>query len=268
MTSDTYKSPGLYIIVALVRILLLVLLTLALLPVATFVYLMRWSWWSALLARFFYGSMRYICGVRLTIEGEVSKMRPLMLVSNHSSYLDIFILGSLVPLSFTPKKEIRSWPIIGFMCILADCIFIDRKPADMQRVRGEMAKRLSNRKVICLFPEGTTGDGLHVMPFKSGFFSLAENFNLPVQPVSLAYTHIGNMRLNSENRDLVAWIGEASLVTHLTRLLSFRCVRVTVTLYPVELISQHADRKSLARKAQEVITVGLKNTLERNGVTS
>lgn len=253
---------------AVIRMTLCVAVTLILFFPVLFTHLIRWELWRAMLVRFYYGSMRYVCGIRLTVEGDVSKLRPLMLVSNHSSYLDIFILGSLLPLSFTPKKEIRRWPVIGFCCVLGDCIFIERKPADMQRVQAEMAKRLSKNKVVGLFPEGTTGDGFHVKKFKSGFLSLAENFDLPLQPVSLAYTHIGRTPLSAETRDLVAWIGEASLLTHMMRLLSFPCVRVTATIHEVAHMHDYDDRKELAAHAQEVITRGLGKVLEANGVAS
>jgi len=259
--------PTRYRILPVLRIALLIAVTLVMFLPVVFVWAMRWERWRALLVRFYYGAMRFICGIRLTVIGEVSRLRPLMLIANHTSYLDIFILGSMWPLSFTPKSEIRSWPIIGFFCILADCVFIERKPADMQRAQAAMAKRLNKDKVLALFPEGTTGDGFHIKPFKSGFLNLAERHELPLQPVALAYTHIGNMPLNAETRDKVAWIGEASLVTHLLRLLSFRCIRVTAQLFEVESMNDHEDRKDLAKTCETVIATGLKDILEKNGVT-
>jgi 1-acyl-sn-glycerol-3-phosphate acyltransferase len=216
----------------------------------------------------FFAILARITGLRMAIDGQVVKDRPLMLVANHSSYLDIFVLGSLVPLSFTPKKEIRSWPIIGFLCVLADCIFIERRPADMQRVQAEIGARLATGKVVGLFPEGTTGDGFNVMPFKSGFLSLVEDHDLPVQPVSIAYTHIGDVPLNGQNRDRVAWIGEATLVAHLWRLLRFPCIKVVVKCHGVERIGSYEDRKELAKACENIIRDGLKQTLEANGVTS
>ena len=191
-----------------------------------------------------------------------------MLVANHSSYLDIFVLGSIVPLSFTPKREIRSWPVIGFLCVLADCVFLERKPADMQRAQAEMEEKLQMGKVITLFPEGTTGDGFNVMPFKSGFLSLSENHQLPVQPVVIAYTHIGDVPLSAATREQVAWIGEASFVTHFMRLLKFPCVRVTAKFYDIEEAHEHEDRKALTKACEETIRAGLKATLEANDVTS
>lgn len=209
-----------------------------------------------------------VSGLRITMEGELCPERPLMLVANHSSYLDIFALGSLTPLSFTPKLEIRSWPIIGFFCVLADCIFIERRPTDMQRAQAEMAERLNRGKVLALFPEGTTGDGLHVMPFKSGFLKLVEAHDMPLQPVTIAYTQVADVPINAENRDRVAWIGEADFVTHYWRLLKFPSVKVHVTFYPPQRMADYEDRKELAKACENIIRDGLQQKLEAAGVTS
>lgn len=253
---------------AVIKCVLLVAVTLVLFFPTLLLWGLEFEKLRGRLVQFFFKIIGRITGVRLTLEGAVAKDRPLMLVANHSSYLDIFVLGAVVPLSFTPKLEIRSWPIIGFLCVLADCVFIERRPADMQRAQAEMSARLNTGKVLGLFPEGTTGDGFNVMPFKSGFLSLVENHDLPLQPVSIAYTHIGDIPLNASIRDQVAWIGEASLVTHLWRLMKFPCVQVGVKFYDVERIATYEDRKELAKACENTIRTGLKAALEAARVTS
>lgn len=253
---------------AFVRVAGLVTLVLVMFLPVLMLYLMRLERTRAHVVRVFYNMVRRISGVRVVVEGRVSKLRPLMLVANHSSYLDVFVLGSILPISFTPKLEIRSWPVIGFFCVLADCVFIERRPADMQRAQAEMADRLRDEKVLVLFPEGTTGDGYHVKPFKSGFLSLVEDHDLPVQPVVVAYTHIGKTPLNAAIRDQVAWIGEASFVTHFMRLLRFPYVQVTARFCEVERREDHEDRKELAKSCEGTIKVGLHAMLEAHGVVS
>ena len=233
-----------------------------------FIYLIRCEKLRSIAVWKFYDTARRLCGIRVKLEGQASALRPLMLVANHSSYLDIFVLGSLMPMSFTPKSEIRSWPVIGFFCVLADCVFIERKAAAMDKAKAEIQAKLDAGKVITLFPEGTTGDGFTVKHFKSGFLQIAETHDLPLQPMSLAYTHVGQTPLNAQNRELIAWIGEATLVKHLLRLLSFEYVQVTANFYPVERIGDHGgDRKALAKACEVTITEGLARTLEANGVT-
>ncbi|MES2984817.1 MAG: lysophospholipid acyltransferase family protein [Pseudomonadota bacterium] len=251
---------------AVLRAIGLLVLTLILFLPVLLLWALTLERLRAKLVRIYYNAARRISGVRVKVVGQVSPLRPLMLVANHSSYLDIFVLGSILPISFTPKLEIRSWPVIGFFCVLADCVFIERRPADMQRAQAEMSARLSNGKVLALFPEGTTGDGYHIMPFKSGFLNLVEAHDLPLQSVSIAYTHIGKVPLSPANREQVAWVGEASFVTHFARLLKFPYVEVIAEFYAVERISNHEDRKALAKTCEITITEGLHKTLEANGV--
>lgn len=253
---------------AVLRCALMVATTLAMFVPVLLLWVLTLEKSRARLVHVFYSVIARISGVRITVEGQVSRQRPLMLVANHSSYLDIFVLGSLVPLSFTPKLEIRSWPIIGFFCVLADCVFIERRPADIHRAQAEMSARLNSGKVLALFPEGTTGDGLNVMPFKSGFLNLVEAHDLPLQPVVIAYSHIGDTPLSTSTREKVAWIGEASFVDHFWRLLKLRNVRVTVRFYDVERMAGHEDRKALAKSCENTIREGLRVSLEASNVTS
>lgn len=250
------------------RVLLLILLPLTLvLPVA----ILRWMGLDKKrgeLVLFYYKCCCFICGLKITVEGELTKERPLMLLSNHSSYLDIFILGALTPLSFTPKKEIRSWPFIGYLCLLSDCVFIERKPKDIQRARAEIVEKLSAQKTVVLFPEGTTGDGFTVKPFKSGFLSLFETYDLPIQPVTLAYTGIGKVPISGGTREMVSWVGDATLLGHLVHLFSFPYVAVTVKIHEVQRMKDHGDRKALAKACEVMVTESLKTILEEHGVTS
>jgi 1-acyl-sn-glycerol-3-phosphate acyltransferase len=253
---------------ASLRAACIVLLVLLLFPPILCLWALKREKTRAVLVCWFYRGMRIIAGVRLQVIGDVSPLRPLMLVANHSSYLDIFVLGSIAPLSFTPKLEIRSWPVIGFFCVLADCVFIERRPADMQRAKGEMEEKLRANKVLALFPEGTTGDGIHIKPFKSGFLNLVEAHDLPLQPVSIAYTHIAKQPLDAATREMVSWVGDASFAPHFIRLLGLPYVQVTVEFYDVEHARDHEDRKALAKDCENTIRTGLHARLEANHVTS
>ena len=106
------------------------------------------------------------------------------------------------------------------------------------------------------------------MPFKSGFLNLVEAHDLPLQPVVIAYTHIGDVALSAATRERVAWIGEASFVDHFWRLLKFPNVKVGVKFYEVERMASHDDRKALAKSCEQTIRAGLKTKLETAGVAS
>jgi len=212
---------------------------------------------------FFTIVMRIFC-IRATLEGQLSPARPLLLVCNHSSYLDTFVLGSLMPVSFTPKREVRSWPLIGFLCVLADCVFVERRRSHMQEARSEMALRIQQNKILCIFPEGTTNDGVHVKPFKSGFFSLAEEYELPVQPVTICYTKLAGKPIPDSIRHHVAWVGEDTFFGHFLRFMSYASLEVRVVLHAPQHMAQHADRKALSHYCEATIAHSLTEQLARS----
>lgn len=248
---------------ATVSAMLLVAWVIISLPLVFVFWALCLEWFRARTAQVFYKVAGRICGLQVHVRGQVSAERPLMLVSNHTSYLDVFVIGSLVPVSFTPKKEVRSWPLIGFMCVLADCIFVERRPSEMQAAAAEMQKRLNKGKVLCLFPEGTTSDGFHIKPFKSGFLSLAEVHQMPVQPASIAYTHIGREPITEARREEVAWVGDATFFGHFWHFLGLPAVRVEVDIHPAKHIREFADRKALTQACQEVVVNGVQHLFEK-----
>lgn len=219
--------------------------------------LRRYQARAALVHVFFVVAVR-IVGLHIKKEGEFSGERPLMLVTNHCSYMDIFVVGACVPVSFTPKSDIASWPVIGFLCKLADCVFVERRPAKMREAQKEMMGRINRGKVLCLFPEGTTNEGDAVKPFKSGFFSLAEPAEgraaLPVQPATLVYTHLnGQIISTAEQRHKIAWVGDDALMPHLWQFLGMRSVTVEVLVGPVLRHDAQRGRKEICKQSEELI---------------
>ena len=107
---------------------------------------------------------------------ELSTHRPTLFVANHTSYLDIEIMGAAIEGSFVAKAEVARWPIFGWLAKLQRTIFVERADrAGAARQRDEIRRRLDEGDNLILFPEGTSGDGIHVLPFKSTLFAAAED---------------------------------------------------------------------------------------------
>jgi len=204
-----------------------------------------------------YRGILRIIGIRLKVTGEPSAARPLLLVSNHLSYLDLPLLCSQLPVRFMPKSEIARWLVIGSICRICDAVFVDRRPGKIREVKDTLQNALTGNNVVCLFPEGTTGDGLHMLPFKSGFFQLAEEGALTVQPVAITYTHIRRLPLDRTDWPSIAWYGDMELVPHLMHLLTLGSINAELTFLPPVT---HGDRKALANHCHSVI----KEALERS----
>ena len=135
----------------------------------------------------------------------------MLFASNHVSYADIAVLGSLIAGSFIAKAEVAHWPLFGWLAKLQRTVFVDRRVRSTQLQRDAMTERLAAGDALILFPEGTSGDGNRVLPFKSALFSAAERMQaivpIAVQPVSIAYTRLDGMPLGRLLRPFIAWYG-------------------------------------------------------------
>lgn len=239
MTKATFRLLG-----------FLLLILLFLLPVVILKLFDR----QGIILPLFYRIVSALWGVRVIQTGEFSRERPLLLVSNHCSYLDIPVLGQLIDLRFTPKTEIAGWPLIGQLCHLAGCVFIDRRRGKTQENRTHLLRQLERGLVLSLFPEGTTNDGSGIQPFRSSFFSLAEIYpGLQVQPVVVQYSHPDGRPLDRAAMDRVAWYAEMEFVPHLWDYLQTPGVLATVTCLPPVTLAAFPDRKALAKHCEEAI---------------
>jgi 1-acyl-sn-glycerol-3-phosphate acyltransferase len=192
-------------------------------------------------------------GIRVRQVGRTSPALPLLVVSNHFSYLDVFALGSCMNLRFTPKSEVASWPVIGFFCKITGCVFIDRRASRTLHNKNNLEAAAEEGGVISLFPESTTHDGSGLLPFKSSFFSIAHQHNLTVQPVGIVYTRLNGAPMTPDVRPVVGWYGDAEFFPHLLNFLRQRSVDVTLVFHTPVQGKDFASRKELAKYCEEVI---------------
>lgn len=170
-----------------------------------------------------------------------------MLVSNHVSYLDIFVVSAAVPCVFIAKKEIESWPLFGMMSHFAGSIFVDRGlRSDVHRVGERVLEVLNAGVVTVLFPEGTSSDGAQVLPFRSPFFEFAVSTGASLRPAYLSYELDGG-DVTTE----VAFWGEMSMVKHVFNLLSKKQIRARIRFG--EGMRAMADRKRTALLMHEEV---------------
>ena len=132
----------------------------------------------------------WVFDLKPVVLGRPSTERPTLFVSNHTSYLDIEVLGALIIGSFVAKTEVAGWPLFGFLARLQETVFINRAVRqDARRQSETLSGRLAAGDSLILFPEGTSSDGNRVLPFKTALFAVAaqriDDRPLVVQPVSI-----------------------------------------------------------------------------------
>jgi 1-acyl-sn-glycerol-3-phosphate acyltransferase len=220
--------------------------------------------WYAVPGRWYRVSCR-LAGISVKTSGDpmdtsTAAASPVLFVANHISYLDIFVLGSLLRASFVAKSEVAAWPIFGFLSKVQRTVFVDRRARYAANQRDALSARLAAGDCLILFPEGTSGCGAQTRPFKSALFSVAahEGDHQPVivQPVSLAYTRVEFMPMGRLMRPFFAWYGDMELAPHLWRVLGLGKITVTVTFHPPVTLQAFGSRKALAAYCQSVVAEG------------
>ena len=220
---------------AAVRLVLYLSWTFLLLPVQIMAVLFGLDL-ARRLPRFYHRICSRLIGLDVVHRGAVAATRPILFVANHTSYLDITVLGSLIDVSFVAKAEIADWPLFGLLAKLQRSVFIERRASHSARHRDEIGKRLDEGDALVIFPEGTTDDGNHVLPFKSALFAVAERTvngaPLLVQPISIAYVRLDGMPVGREWRPYYAWYGGMEMPGHLWQVLGLGTVTVEVLFHP------------------------------------
>ena len=243
------------------RLALYIAWTLPLMPVQGLGLLLRQPW-VATFPRFYHRWCCRILGLRVRRIGQPTTARPVLFAANHVSYLDITVFGSLIPGSFIAKREVARWPLFGSLAKLQRSVFIDRQMRSTAAQRDSIAGRLATKDALILFPEGTSGDGNRVLPFKSALFSVADRADsLIVQPVSIAYTRLDGMPIGRVLRPLFAWYGAMAMAPHLWNVLGLGKVEIVVEFHRPTTLAECGSRKLLARYCQERVSAGLEAAL-------
>ena len=212
--------------------------------------------------RFYHRTCLWLLGFKVAVRGAPATQRPVLFVSNHTSYLDILVLGALVPASFVAKHEVAGWPGFGTLAKLQRTVFIDRaarRRAHQQR--DEITRRLERGHSLVLFPEGTSDNGSRVLPFKSALLGAAEtavNGRLPVvQPVSIAYTRLDGAPMGRAWRPFFAWYGDMNLLPHLWKALGLGTVTVEVEFHAPITAAEFPSRKALSDYCRRQVAEGI-----------
>jgi len=195
-----------------------------------------------------------ILNVRVSVSGEVpdGSAGGALFVANHISWLDIFLLNSVRPLRYVAKSEVRSWPLYGWFAVKLGSFFIDRsKRQDTAHVNRQVAAALGAGDCIGVFPEGTTGDGTHLMYFHASLLQPAVHGAVMVQPVAIRYVH-GDGSIDTTP----AYVGNLTFGASIAQVLGRRAIRAEMVFLP-PVHAHGKTRRELARHAEHAIATQL-----------
>ena len=239
---------------AIRRIATLLLWTLVAIPVQAVLLLLPGRPKVAF-ARIYHSVLCWLLGLKVQVVGQPAANRPVLFLSNHTSWLDVLVLGSVLEGCFVSKAEVGTWPLIRTVARLGRTVFVSRSRGRTGSEADGMKARLAAGDSLILFPEGTSNDGARTLPFRSSFLATAGSAR-QVQPVSVVYDRLGGLPACRRDRPLFAWYGDMEIGSHVWRLARRSGARATVLLHEPFDPAAMPDRKAMAVATWATVSAG------------
>jgi 1-acyl-sn-glycerol-3-phosphate acyltransferase len=186
-------------------------------------------------------------GVTVEVSGE-AVLPNALLVANHTSWVDVFVINARLPSRFVAKSEVRAWPLIGPLSALAGTVFVARgRQSQLKRTLGELARGLRGGERIACFPEGTSAAQGDLQPFRANLFEAAIEAGVPVQAIALSYCDDDGAPHPS-----VEYIADMSLAESMVAILTGPPIRARLHALP-PLDSIGASRRALALATEDQV---------------
>ncbi|MEO6353581.1 MAG: lysophospholipid acyltransferase family protein [Burkholderiaceae bacterium] len=200
------------------------------------------------------GQLLSICGVQLEVQHHANGQRlpHAMVVANHVSWLDIFIINAHQPCRFVAKADVRDWPLIGWLSSKAGTVFLARgNRRDVKRIYAGLVAAVQAGERVAFFPEGTTTEQGQLLPFHANLFEAAIEAAVPVQPYALRY-----LDASGAPHPAVAFLGDMSFAQSISAILKARQIRAELVLLPV-IETAGAHRRELAHASRSAVAQAL-----------
>jgi 1-acyl-sn-glycerol-3-phosphate acyltransferase len=208
--------------------------------------------------------MNKALGIRVSLQSRghgIRSEKSVLILSNHLSYVDIFVISSFFPVSFIASvDEVKSDLLLGKATELSGGYFVERRNRSGLRTDIEsISEILELGTNVALFPEGTTSNGDRVLPFKTPLLSIAEKAGVEILPLCIKYTGIDGEALTEKNRDLIYYYGDMKFFDHLFKLLSVGYVEAELKVLDKIDPRTASSRKEMAKSVYDLINSAYMN---------
>jgi 1-acyl-sn-glycerol-3-phosphate acyltransferase len=206
----------------------------------------------------YYRVLRALLRIQVRVVGNPVRDRAVLFVSNHVSWVDIVVIGSVTPVAFVAKREVASWPLVGITAKMQRTVFVDRgRRHQTGDAVGEIVKRVASGTSVVLFAEGTSSDGNRVLPFRSALLGAIEDQSgggsILMQPMAITYIRQHGLPMGRQHRPLVAWYGDLDFMPHIKAFIERGAVDALVTYGDPVPADRDIDRKAMSKRLEETV---------------
>src|SRR5450830_1597683 len=212
------------------------------------------------IATHFYRVLCRLLRIHIRVVGEPVHDRAVLFVSNHVSWVDILVIGSIAPVAFVAKREVADWPLVGIPARLQRTVFVDRtRRHQTSQAIDEIVKRLIGGTSVVLFAEGTSSDGNRVLPFRSALVGAVKEASsraesgILIQPMSICYTDLNGIPMGRQHRPTVAWYGDLDFMPHIKAFIERGAIDAVVSYGDPVAADGTADRKAMTKSLEGAV---------------
>lgn len=193
-------------------------------------------------------------GVKVEAKGLPPKGQNFLLVGNHLGFMDILALSSVKRCLFITSVEMRETPFLGTLCEMGGCLFVERR--SRTKIVGEMGEirdALKQGFDVVLYPEGTSGDGEKLLPFKKSLLISAAGTGIPIKVMVINYRRVNGEPMSDKWRDSVCWYGDMSFLPAIWGLFCLKTIDVEISFHEEIHVQSEEDRHHVAATARELV---------------
>jgi lyso-ornithine lipid O-acyltransferase len=208
----------------------------------------------------YYRVLRALLRIRVRVAGEPVRDCPVLFVSNHVSWVDIIVIGSLAPIAYVAKSEVGNWPLVGATARMQRTVFVDRtRRQQTGDAIDDIVERLTTGTSVVLFAEGTSSDGNRVLPFRSALVGAVKEAgvrakqDILIQPMSICYTGLNGVPMGRQHRPTVAWYGDLDFMPHIKALIARGAIDAVVSYGKPIAADGTADRKAMTKSLEGAV---------------
>ena len=218
----------------------------------------RWTrvrWSNVLLGHYCWVGL-WVLGVKVTARGQenLTGLKGGLFVGNHLTYIDVLAISSQIPSCFVTSKEIKEAPLLGQICTMAGCLFVERRnKSNIRKEISELREGLQHGLKVTIFPEATSTNGEAILRFRKPLFLSAIDGGVPVYPFCLNYRTINKAPITFENRDQVFWYGDMDFAPSLWSLANSGGVLVDLHFLKPISTTLEDDPSELSERAQRAV---------------
>lgn len=178
-----------------------------------------------------------------------------LIVSNHLSYIDMIAIAAIQPSCFVTSVDLGMVPFLGTIARICGSLFVERRNKErLTQDRTQIEEALVSGLQVVLFPEGTSGNGETVLPFKRGLLMTASLAGRRILPVTIHYSHLNGEPLRPRDRDQVCWYGDMSFLPHFWNILALRSVSIDVHFHRPCRFEKDVSKETVAESLHQIIS--------------